>query len=105
MMGDVFDTFGEGTDAEQKLNGVGKLVAIMGGLAVFVCLTSYFQHSFLTKGGVLIARRIKTAYLQAILRQDSMWFDQCNYTELSSRVIAECKAIENGIGHKYGMLL
>lgn len=43
--------------------------------------------------------------MDAILRQDSTWFDTVNYTELSSRVVQECKTIEAGIGQKYGQML
>ena len=68
LLGDVFDTFGGDTTPEEQLEGVGNLVKIMGGLAAFVFIASFLQHYFLSKGGVLVARRIRTAYLEAILR-------------------------------------
>ena len=82
-----------------------RLVAIMGGLATFVFFGSFAQHYFLTKGGLLCTRRIKTAYMSAILKQDSAWYDTVNYTELASRVQEETKKIEAGIGQKFGQLL
>ena len=103
MMGDIFDSFSvEVETRDEKLEKVLRLVGIMGILGVFVFIGSFCQHYFLTKGGVLCARRIKTAYMNSILRQDSTWFDTVNYTELSSRVVQECKTIEAGIGQKYG---
>ena len=69
MMGDVFDSFsGDDVSAEDKLYKVLKLVAIMGGLASFVFLGAFLQHYYLTKGGILCTRRIKKAYMTAILR-------------------------------------
>ena len=86
LMGDVFDSYdGEETE-EEKLYKVLRLVLIMFGLAMFVFIGSFFQHYFLTKGGLLCTRRIKTAYMAAILKQDSAWYDTVNYTELASRV-------------------
>ena len=52
-----------------------------------------------------VVRRIKSAYFKAVLEQESAWFDQVNYTELASRISAECNHIEVGIGQKYGQLL
>ena len=74
----------------------------MGGLALMLWLTAYLSHSFLTKGSLLVVRRIRKAYLDAVLNQESAWFDMTNYTELATRMSAECKTIEVGIGQKYG---
>jgi len=40
-----------------------------------------------------IVARLKTRYLEAVLRQDSAWFDQINYLEYSSRLVKECDTI------------
>jgi hypothetical protein len=98
----MFESFNEGTTKEESLDSVGKLVSIMGGLAITLWVTAYLSHSQLTKGSLLVVRRIKKAYLDAVLRQESAWFDMSNYTELSTRMAAECKTIEVGIGQKYG---
>ena len=44
------------------------LVSIIAGLACGVWLFAYIQHSFLTKGSILITNRIRNAYLRAILQ-------------------------------------
>lgn len=86
FIGPVFDAFAPGEEAEDSFKTVATFVGIMGGLASFVFLTSYLQHNFLTKGSILIVRRIKKAYLESILKQESSWFDLINHTELASRV-------------------
>ena len=98
----MFESFNEGTTKDQTLEKVGTLVAVMGGLAIMLWITAYLMHSNLTKGSLLVVRRIKKAYLDAVLKQESAWFDMSNYTELSTRMAAECKSIEVGIGQKYG---
>ena len=105
FIGPVFDAFAPGEEADDSFDSVMTFVGIMGGLACFVFLTSYLQHNFLTKGSILIVRRIKKAYLESILKQESSWFDLINHTELASRVSEECSTIEKGIGQKYGQLL
>ena len=57
------------------------------------------------KAGSGIASKIKTRYLKAILNQESAWYDQTNYMELSSRISKEVDAIQNGIGRKYGNII
>jgi ABC-type bacteriocin/lantibiotic exporter with double-glycine peptidase domain len=39
------------------------------------------------------------------LNQESAWFDQENYNELSSRLGKECDTIQRGIGSKCGSIL
>lgn len=52
-----------------------------------------------------ISAKIKTRYLKAILNQESAWYDQNNYLEMSSRIAKETDAIADGIGRKYGVVL
>ena len=52
-----------------------------------------------------VASRLKTKYLKSILDQESAWYDQTNYLEMSSRISKECDQIQNGIGAKYGQLI
>lgn len=54
---------------------------------------------------MLISRRVKTAYLEAIVKQESAWYDMTNFTELASRINNECDTIERGIGQKYGQIM
>lgn len=98
----MFESFNEGTTKDETLDKVGTLVTIMGSLALVLWLSAYLSHSNLTKGSLLVVRRIQKAYLNSVLQQESAWFDMSNYTELSTRMASECKSIEVGIGQKYG---
>lgn len=66
----------------------------MGVLSFFVMLTSYGSHYLQQKGSLKVVKRIKSAYFKAVLEQESAWFDQVSYTEIASRISAECTAIE-----------
>ena len=54
---------------------------------------------------VKIGNRIKKAYLKAILRQDSSWYDQTNYTELSARVSKEVLSMQRAMGEKLAAII
>lgn len=40
--------------------------------------------------------------MAAILRQECAWFDQLNYTELTTKLTRECAVIEKGLSEKAG---
>lgn len=50
-----------------------------------------------------VARRTKENYLNAILKQETGWFDSFNYNELSARITKETMAINTAIGEKVGL--
>jgi ATP-binding cassette subfamily B (MDR/TAP) protein 1 len=43
--------------------------------------------------------------VQAILKQESAWFDVNNPAELSARISKECLAIQKALGEKMGVIL
>ena len=77
----------------------------MGCLAAGVAVTSFLQNYLLMSASATIAARLKTRYLAAVLAQESAWYDQSNYLELSSRLQKEVDTIQRGIGQKYGQIL
>ena len=86
LIGPVFDAFGPDQSKEDSLENVGYLVGVMAGLATIVFIASFGMHHYQTKGSFLIVRRIKTAYLDAVLKQEASWFDMSNYTALAADV-------------------
>jgi len=78
---------------------------IMGILAVFITVTSFFQNYLLMSTAASVAARMKTEYLKKILNQESAWYDQSNFMELSSRMNREVEAIKSGIGQKVGVVM
>jgi len=69
------------------------LAALVGGTAQVACFTIASNRQI---------RRIRMAYVQAILRQDISWFDLCEPMELASKVADATFTIEEGIGRKAG---
>ena len=61
----------------------------MGYLTIGIIITSFLQNYLLLSTSASVAARMKTRYLKKILDQESAWFDQCNYMELSSRMSRE----------------
>jgi ABC-type multidrug transport system fused ATPase/permease subunit len=66
-------------------------------LALGIAVTSFFQNWLLISTGASIAARMKTKYLQAVLNQESAWYDQKNYMELASRLAKDVDSIQTGI--------
>ena len=66
-------------------------------LALGIAVTSFFQNWLLISTGSSIAARMKTKYLQAVLNQESAWYDQKNYMELASRLAKDVDSIQTGI--------
>lgn len=67
-------------------------------------VAGYIYWVMLAQFAARVANRIKQKYLEAILEQECAWFDQVNYTELSSRIARETSAIQKGLGEKAGQL-
>ena len=77
----------------------------MGGLASIVWIGAYLSYYLTQKGALMVVRGTKKAFFDAILVQESAWFDSVNYSELAARISNDSKAMEVGIGQKYGMML
>ena len=90
LFGDVFDSFDPDVDPLETRDRIRNIFYIMLGLSVIVVITSTLQYATLAAASSQIASRIKQKYLEAILRQESAWFDIMNYTELSARLTKEC---------------
>ena len=71
-------------------------------LALIVWFSAYLSYSMTQRGAMACVRPIKKAFFEAVLVQESAWFDQVNYSQLATRMNADCTSIENGIGQKYG---
>jgi|Transcript_24402 ABC-type multidrug transport system fused ATPase/permease subunit len=105
MLGPVFDAFNPNASKEESLKQVGMLVALMGGLALFVWIAAYMSYYLQQKGATRAVRHIKRAYFESVLRQESAWFDQISYSQLATNIAADCSQIEQGIGQKFGALV
>ncbi len=74
-------------------------------------LASYGQICFWMIAGENQARRLRTQYFRAIMRQDIGWFDTTSTGELTTRMVADTATIQEGISekvccyHRYGEMV
>lgn len=74
-------------------------------LGLGVWFFSSLYYSLLMTYSYRVAKKVRVAYLEAILSQEIGWFDKNNPQELSARITKETQAIENALGDKYGDVL
>jgi ATP-binding cassette subfamily B (MDR/TAP) protein 1 len=74
-------------------------------LGLGVWLFSALYYSLLMTYAYRVSKKVRVAYLRAILSQEIGWFDSNNPQELSARVSKETQAIEAALGEKFGDVL
>ena len=63
------------------------------------------SYAFLIMFAERVAKKVRVKYLEAILKQESAWFDTTNPSELSSRLVKEVQAIQRALGEKMGTII
>ena len=86
MLGDIFDAYDPNSDATETRDEIREAFFKMLALCGCICITATFYYYMLVGASHMITTRIKKLYLEAILRQESAWFDMINYTELPARI-------------------
>ncbi|KAA8917436.1 hypothetical protein TRICI_000385 [Trichomonascus ciferrii] len=71
------------------------------GIIVFTFLYTYI----LTDRGEVLAARIRSHYLAAILRQNIAYFDRLGAGEVTTRITSDTNAIQDGISSKAGIVV
>ena len=91
--------------AEESLKQVIFLVICMFVLGLLVWLGAYMSYYYTQMAAMMAIKHVKKAFFEAVLVQESAWFDSVNFTQLSPRIKDDCSKMEDGIGKKYGQLL
>ena len=86
FLGDIFDAYNPNSDATETRDQIREAFYKMLGLCGLICITATIYYSMLVSASQMITTRIKKMYLEAILRQESAWFDMINFTELPARI-------------------
>ncbi|XP_061918788.1 ATP-dependent translocase ABCB1-like isoform X1 [Entelurus aequoreus] len=74
-------------------------------IAAFVVLvTAYMQVTFWTLAAGRQVRCIRKHFFHSVMQQDISWFDLNKTGELNTRLTDDIYKIQEGIGHKMGML-
>jgi ATP-binding cassette subfamily B (MDR/TAP) protein 1 len=109
VFGQVIDEFDSSAmfdlKPDQVFDSIKVLAIIMVVFGTSAWLFAFMQFSFLGIFAEKATRRLRKTYLKALFQQDCTWYDNCNYTELSSRLSEECRQIEKAIGEKQGLML
>ena len=106
LIGNVLDAFNDNTESpDQTLDHVKTLSGIFGIIGLGVWLSSYIYYACLLSFSEKVTKKIKVKYLEAILKQESSWFDLTNPQELSARLGKECLAIAKALGEKMGSII
>lgn len=80
---------------------VNKVASQLGGLALATGVGSYLAVSLAQLSAVRQVSRLRTAYMNALLRQDPTWYDTNSGGEAASSMAADSVTIASGIGDKF----
>eukprot|EP00743_Colponemidia_sp_Colp-15_P010726 GILK01011850.1.p1 GENE.GILK01011850.1~~GILK01011850.1.p1 ORF type:complete len:1311 (+),score=265.06 GILK01011850.1:141-3935(+) len=105
VFGSMIDTLGASATAEDMYNSVKEnaLLFVYIGLGAF--LLSIGEVCFWMIAAERQVRRMREAYLRAIMRQEVAWFDVNKPNELPSRLAGDCQKVQAAIGEKVGNYL
>ncbi|PWZ08754.1 ABC transporter B family member 11 [Zea mays] len=105
LFGNAIDSFGDST-SQDIVRSVRKVVMNFVYLGIGTAVVSFLQVSCWTTAGERQSARIRSLYLNAVLRQDIAYFD----TELTtgqavSRMSSDTLVIQDALGEKAGKLI
>jgi ABC-type multidrug transport system fused ATPase/permease subunit len=109
LYGSTLSTLGAGQALNPNPIGLQKTVGdivrnfLIVGASMFL---SYFMMStFWTWVSIRQMQKLKEFYFKELLKQEQGWFDSSNAYEISTKVQAQIKQVEGGMGEKIGNIL
>ena len=93
LIGDIIDSFKPTTEVQDTIDTVSRMSLIFTLVGIAVWFFSYLMYSTLLLFSDKVTKKIRVKYLEAILKQESSWFDTINPSELSARLSKEAAAI------------
>lgn len=105
LIGNVIDSFKPTTSLDDTIKTISTMSLIFTLVGFAVWFFSYILYSFLLLFSERVIKRTRTKYLEAILRQESAWFDMVNPSELSARLSKESAAMQKALGEKMGTII
>jgi ATP-binding cassette subfamily B (MDR/TAP) protein 1 len=103
LFGDLLDSFNLEEDSFEK--SVRELCLYLCLLGVGAAVFSYSFAGIFQISAVRQCARIRSSYLQSILRQDITWYDLNSTGEFSTRISTDIACIEMGMGEHVGKAL
>ena len=74
-------------------------------LGVGIYIVSHIFFTFWVIVSENVGYNFRTHYLEAILNQETAWFDTSNPQELSSKLSAQCASIQKATGEKFAQII
>jgi ATP-binding cassette subfamily B (MDR/TAP) protein 1 len=106
LIGDVINSFDAvNTTPESMLDKIKILAIAFSCVGLFIYIVSYIYFALLLMSSERIIKKTRTAYVEAILKQESAWFDVNNPSELNARIGKECITMQKALGEKMGTIL
>lgn len=94
LIGEILDSFGAAAvDPDKSLRTISKMSLIFACVGAGIWIFSYISYYAFIMFSESVTKKTRTKYLQAILKQDSAWFDTNNASELSAKLNKETQAI------------
>jgi ATP-binding cassette subfamily B (MDR/TAP) protein 1 len=97
FIGDLSNGINDPANFDDVIN-VAALRLLLVGIGAF--FATYLSNCLAMLSSELQGRRLRQAYFQALMRQDMKWYDTNNPGEISSRLVEDTLAFQNGIGEK-----
>jgi len=98
IFGGLIDAFNKSTD--EVYDQIKGLCLYLVYIAIAAFILAFCQNAFWMLAGERQARRIREAYLKAILRQDVAWFDVQGTGALTTRISGDTVTMQNGMSEK-----
>ena len=85
-------------------SSIQELCLQMMGIAIAAGVSAYLQFALANVSAVRQVRALRSAYVQALLRQDLAWCDAHPPGELAARLTEDTVALEDAIGGKFSLI-
>ncbi|KAK4272062.1 hypothetical protein QN277_020662 [Acacia crassicarpa] len=106
IFGDVIDVFGGTSDTKEMVHNVSKASLDFVYLAMGTFVASFLQVTCWMVTGERQSARIRSLYLEAILRQEVSFFDrETNSGEVITRMSGDAVLIQDAMGEKVGKFI
>mmetsp|Transcript_21964 Transcript_21964/g.16313 ORF Transcript_21964/g.16313 Transcript_21964/m.16313 type:complete len:100 (+) Transcript_21964:203-502(+) len=75
LMGEILDAYSPYIEAKEMEDTINRTCLAMLLIGVYLAITNYFYFSSLLSFSERVSNKMRIRYLQAILQQESKWYD------------------------------
>lgn len=93
------------SEPSKLLNSVLPIIHLMVILGSVAMVAAYISNCLWVLTGESQTRRIRSLYLNSVLKQDMSWFDAAEDGSLNTRLASDTQIVQDGISEKYGQFV